>query len=245
MTSKSNKQTHGNVDNDITTIVLPGWGNFSQHYLFYSLKTKNKLYFEYYRESGDNSSIIFANFQTMAKRFKRFLKKNELLGKPINIVGYSQGGMIALYAAGDTDTGTDTDTDTDTEIKINKYVSIASPHSYAFRGGCTWLKGNLVHSQLLNKENGFLDENGEYALQVHKAFKNNPNAKWLQIYSEKDLCARSDITSSTRFIGNDSKKPMKGYKVKNGALCHLLLPVNIHVIRKINNFLLGYPLDFL
>ena len=64
----------------------------------------------------------------MAERFKRFLDGNnrnklKLLDKPINIVGYSQGAMIALYAAGMHN------------LKINKYVSIASPHLYALKRG--------------------------------------------------------------------------------------------------------------
>ena len=269
MTSKSNKQTHGNVDNDITTIVLPGWGNFPQYHLFNSLDTKNKLYFEYFhcKILKNNSPMILANFQTMAERFKTFLdgdnrNKLKLLDKPINIVGYSQGGIIALYAAGMHD------------FKISKYVSIASPHFYALkRGNLSYISKNKVSYQF-NKKSGFMDENGKYVQEAHKAFKNNPNAEWLQIYSEEDKIATTftqkkdehikkrikaidkihkkskesaevkkraleymNRESSTRFIGNSNTKPMKGYKVENGALGHLLLPVNIHVIKKINNFL--------
>ena len=271
MTSKSNKQTHGTVDNDITTIVLPGWGNFSQRYLFNKLKTKNKLYFEYSycRIPGNNKAKVFANFQTMAGRFKRFLdgddshNESKLSDKLINIVGYSQGGMIALYAAGRYN------------LRISKYVSIASPHLYALkRINLGYASKNKINYQF-NKKSGFLDENREYALQAHRAFKNNPNAKWLQIYSEEDIIATTStkteeyITkrkeaidkiykeprakkkkdaldymnrkSSTRFVGNgetpDPKKPMEGHKVEKGALGHLLLPVNTRVIKKINDFL--------
>jgi len=155
----------------------------------------------------------FANMQTLAERFYDYLKVQNYLeplhSSSLNLIGYSQGGMIGLFAAG---------MYPEIRTRINKIVTIASPHGGIFEKSVRqsiiigynvikpWLNSNffgkittavmdfaLESMDLLN----FLDHNGLflerlYPTTVNQVFQDIPKEHIMQIYSSKDYIARPE-----------------------------------------------------
>jgi len=228
----------------IVTIVLPGWSENTKVItpLIRIIEKKSQ-------ELGDNYQVIrfpfsygkkkkelgkFAKMSIMRKRFYSFVSDKGFLNDDtiINIVGYSQGGMIPIYAAGQY---------SKLRNRINKYISIASPHDGADLfclahatvlivpglslaimsvGSTKELTGHDGHKFLLKKY-------PEAAGKFFNAFKDRKE-DLLQIYSGTDLVAQEK--SSTRFLDH-----MTPYRIDR--VSHMKIPQCDETINRALEFL--------
>lgn len=241
-----------NTDNINVNIIIGGWGDFDKHISKLRVEVEKQIgIVHHFRYGQENESILqrrFPDMETLAQRFYQFLQTHKYLEQkepPLNFIGYSQGGMIGLYAAG---------LYPEIRAKINKIVTIASPHGgileKSIRQGIIqgynflkpWLNSHflgkittsvmdfaLESMDLLN----FLDHNGiflekQYPTSVNQVFHDIPKERIMQIYSPKDYIARPE--SCGRF-----QEQMIMHSVENHD--HQEIVQNDSVIKDILEFL--------
>jgi hypothetical protein len=208
---------------------LPGWENTVDE--LYVLRTTitgffNKYYmFDYTydvpEDQIDTDNGIYAPFEVMKDRFHQYLEDSDLLNIKINMVGFSEGGIIALYSAG-----------VFKDILTDKYISIASPHHGAYKPDFHWIHDNDSVTKQYEWKSDFMKDNGIYANAASNFFNGRNNNDSLQIYSPKDIVATPD--SAKRFESN-----MDMFEVTEGFKFHNALPTNNSVIKKVVSFLNG------
>jgi pimeloyl-ACP methyl ester carboxylesterase len=242
-------------DDQIVTIFLGGFADIDRyiHDLVNRLeKNSPNAVFHFRYEFGKKQFQLktIASMDDLAERLYTFLNKKFFIKKPnqrINIVGYSQGGMLALYTLGKYP---------DIRKQLNKFVSIAAPHGGAlieqfrylidgaFHGiknlfsentslfGTIWNKAmefgekQLDMFGLLKHDSVFL--NSEYPKTAAEVFKEIPKTRLLEIYSTKDIVATPE--SCGRFSDH-----MEIYRVNYSG--HQQLPKYEKVIIKVIEFL--------
>ena len=164
------------------TVLLPGWGNSVCSLNKLKEKINNSCVFDY---TYGNNCNVFKNFDEMNEVFDKFISNEINPDDELNIIGYSQGGIIAIYYFGIHET------------RINKYVSIASPHCGAF--GEKWNSwgntGGVTYDFTWNSD--FMTR--KYPEASEKFFKlNHKKENILQIWSDEDKIAIPE--SSKRFV---------------------------------------------
>ncbi len=209
-------------------IVLPGWNNdINAIKVLYESLNKidcKKYLFDYRYKVPEKEWFsvkgVYAPFEVMQERFYNFILNENILTdyEKVNIIGYSQGGMIALYSLG-----------LHYDININKFVSIASPHRGAFTKYFDWFEDGSVTSQM-EWDSDFLKENGEYETASKNFFTKYNKNNLLQIYSETDIVATKE--STLRF-----KDMMEVFKISQGYRNHIYIPKNKETITKVSEFL--------
>ncbi len=245
----------------IATVLLSGYGDNDHsiigletmlaitHKMHLGNKSAGVYRFPFNYAVNDTWWNKFSRFDEVRNRFTRFLTDKGLLNGDImiDLVGYSQGGMIALYSAGRNKIIRD---------RIRKYVSIASPH-----GGAQMLNAlayipvvraialpflhRKVTAQLTANNPTFLTSS--YPNSAKKVFEEIPAGNMLQIWSPHDHVATSE--SSTRFVsgmhfydiafnGRNFKNKMQSCEFNNIRL-HTEIPKKSEVIRKVIDFFYG------
>lgn len=192
-------------DSNLATVILAGWSdNYSciadLHRDLEAVHAELNRYhqtlgvfhfpFDYNKQKGELGT--YAKFDITKQRFYDFLNDNGLLAENVtlNIVGYSQGAMIALYAAGEYEA---------IRNRIHKYVSIASPHNSAnflqllnlfnflfFPIPLILTKAGAT-GELVNKPGQFLKH--KYPAAAERVFSEIPRENMLQICSGTDSVA--------------------------------------------------------
>ncbi len=250
------------TENNISTVLIGGWADIEDCVTGLKEAIIEKigpvLYFRYSYAQKETQGKIFETMEVLAERFYEYLKDNELLigKKQFNIIGYSQGGMIALYSMG-----------LYPKIckRINRFVSIAAPHGgalveqlrsivsnsyYSIKSYLTSVKEkeekniftdladlavNFLNScedqleifGLTDHESKFL--NTIYPEAAFKVFDIIPKNKLLEIYSDKDNIVKPE--SCKRF-----EEFMEVYQVDYGN--HQKIANFDQVIEKVIAFLI-------
>jgi len=211
---------HSDTNGTNITILIGGWGDFDKHLTKIKEKLEHdKRYVHHFRYGRKNDLLLgrFSSLETLAEQLFKFLQTQNYLESPnysINLIGYSQGGMIGLLATG---------MYPEIRSRINKIITIASPHGGILEKSLRqtiivgynfmkpWLNSNffgkittavmdfaLESLDLVN----FLDNNGLflerlYPTTVKQVFQDIPKDRIMQIYSPTDYIARPE--SCARF----------------------------------------------
>ncbi|MDG5816717.1 hypothetical protein QA601_16590 [Chitinispirillales bacterium ANBcel5] len=196
----------------IATVVLSGWTDNRSLVtpLINDLKCFHKLigeksagvhYFPFVYGTDGGYFETYAPIDEKSKRLFNFLNDRKLLHDHItlDIIGFSEGGMISLYALGRYKR---------IRTHLNKYVSIASPHGGAPYVLPFWNRNNCTAQLVgLDKDSKFLTT--KYPDKAEKVFSEIPKERLLQIWSPHDLTANK--FSSKRFIIDKYVRPAFSY----------------------------------
>ena len=200
--------------------------------------------FDYKQQFGELGA--FAKFDVVRERFYQFLKDKGLLedGVELNLVGYSQGGMIILYAAGKYRS---------IRERMRRYVSIASPHAGAQAIGLLSFLQNLplvtavtagfpvplvilntaVTGELVSDRRQFTSV--RYPQAAGRALQEWDKADLLQICSRDDVVAYPAscrlFKSKMNFaeVGGDHLSVPRDPQVRRLVLEFLFGPISLHV----------------
>lgn len=233
-------------------ILLGGWADLEKNIEplrnFLQTHSKSFHYFRYTYKQPLWSWGPFAHIPELVKRFYTFLQDSqifELKEYPLNIIGYSQGGMIALYAASQYP---------ELLSKIGKMIFIATPHNGALPKdirnsiikGYNFVKGKISNSFLGAISNSIIDLvveqfdlmniavddsfflSKQYPSAFEQIIKVIPKNRLLEIYSPDDYIAPP--TSCRRFEAH-----MELFPVPN--LGHYSILKSPAVMEKIISFL--------
>ena len=211
----------------IPVILLPGWGNTINEFYKLSKTMDNyynrKIIFDYSYKAPedeiDTDTGIYAPFETMRERLYQFLSDSSLLRSPLNLVGFSEGGIIALYTSA-----------IKNDITVNKYISIASPYHGAYNTNFYWFHDNDSVTKQLEWESDFMKDGWIYENASAAFFNIYTMNNLLQIFSNTDTVVTPQ--SVLRF-----KNKMEVFEVTSGFICHNALPRNTSVIDEVISFL--------
>ncbi len=202
----------------VNIVIVPGWGQVQKciNKLERALHEKfdqahNVFLFPYDYGAKDVLFGKLAQIDKLSFRLYNFIKDNGLLSPPKSLyfVGYSQGGMVVLYALGK---------HPELRKALGKFVSIATPHGGAFVDDVRHmifelyerLKGWFLDRksflgplsaailEIAEKVTGLKEisahEDTKFLKEIYpevckKALVEIPKEKILEIYSESDLVA--------------------------------------------------------
>jgi pimeloyl-ACP methyl ester carboxylesterase len=218
-------------ENNRAVLLIGGWADVGK--CVENLKTtltaqfNSVLHFRYAYAKQKFESGVFETMDNLAARLYAYIRDNSLLetDTQFSIIGYSQGGMLALYTLGRYP-----------EIcsHVHKIVSIAAPHGGALVDQLRGLVSGVqkgIKDLLLSSNNLFAQITGKlieatesqletfgmgdafsnfienrYPLVVQEVFERIPKPRILEIYASNDPIARPE--SCRRF-----EKSMETFQV--------------------------------